>query len=66
MPSPTIFPGTLVRAGSPAIEPFRNGVVVCIYEPIVRNGYKDQEWAQVLVNGKIRHHRVSLLSPETG
>jgi hypothetical protein len=59
-----IMPGALVRSADLSIEKFRNGVVVCIYDPIIKDRYEHQEWAQILVNGRIRHHRVLSLALE--
>jgi len=61
-----IMPGSLVRSADISIEKFRNGVVVCIYDPIVKDGYEHREWAQILVNGSIKHHRVFSLALEKG
>jgi hypothetical protein len=64
MPEKYIMPGSLVRSNDVSIEKFRNGVVVCIYDPITSDGPKNREWAQILVGGRIRHHRVSSLEIE--
>jgi hypothetical protein len=51
-----IYPGSLVST-RPEVRDSRikNGVVVCIYDPICRDSYYDYEWAQVLVDGKMKH-----------